>query len=245
MNAQVSFGSQPQNRPQALSAQMAPAMTAKVQIGKPKTAVRWATRSSAVGVGQPGEQPGLVRAPRPRPGLVPRPEQVQHAGDPADEEDAEAEDRGGDVHGQPARAQRRDQRAGLGVEEEADEHEGEHHRGEHEQPDVPQPRRPDREDHVGDDGDQHGRRRELVHVAPRQPVGRQPAGDQDGGVRQRAERREPQARPDPSGGPARGSAAGRAARRRPRRPAPARAPGGGRTPAGRRTPPRRASTARR
>src|SRR5215218_1967865 len=51
MKAQVSFGSQPQNRPQALSAQMAPAMTAKVQTGKPKTAVRWATRSSAAAEG--------------------------------------------------------------------------------------------------------------------------------------------------------------------------------------------------
>src|ERR687896_472725 len=78
MNAQVSLGSQPQYRPQALSAQMAPAMTAKVQIGKPKTAVRWATRSrvtapgsrerndpSAVGAGRRGGR-GAARTP-PRP----------------------------------------------------------------------------------------------------------------------------------------------------------------------------------
>ena len=36
MKDQVSFGSQPQYRPQADSAQMAPAMIAKVQIGKAK-----------------------------------------------------------------------------------------------------------------------------------------------------------------------------------------------------------------
>src|SRR3954451_23605088 len=51
MKAQVSLGSQPQNRPQALSAQIAPAMTANVQIGKPNTAVRWAARSSAAAAG--------------------------------------------------------------------------------------------------------------------------------------------------------------------------------------------------
>src|SRR3569833_3521964 len=51
MKAQVSFGSQPQNRPQALSAQIAPAITAKVQRGKPKTAVRCAVRSSAAAEG--------------------------------------------------------------------------------------------------------------------------------------------------------------------------------------------------
>src|SRR3954453_361012 len=53
MNAQVSLGSQPQNRPQALSAQIAPAMTANVQIGKPKTAVRCATRSRTAAAGSP------------------------------------------------------------------------------------------------------------------------------------------------------------------------------------------------
>src|SRR3954452_11501965 len=51
MNAQVSLGSQPQYRPQALSAQTAPAMTANVQTGNPKTAVRCATRSRLVAEG--------------------------------------------------------------------------------------------------------------------------------------------------------------------------------------------------
>src|SRR3954453_18205876 len=73
MKAQVSLGSQPQNRPQALSAQIAPAMTAKVQIGKPKTAGRWATRSSAAAGGSRSraEKPPAVRGTRERRGNPP------------------------------------------------------------------------------------------------------------------------------------------------------------------------------
>src|SRR4051794_32469678 len=63
MKAQVSFGSQPQKRPQALSAQMAPAMTANVQIGKPKTAVRWAVRSSAAADGRRSSSEELAVEP--------------------------------------------------------------------------------------------------------------------------------------------------------------------------------------
>ena len=40
MKAQVSTGSQPQYRPQAWSAQIAPQMMPNVQIGKPNTTVR-------------------------------------------------------------------------------------------------------------------------------------------------------------------------------------------------------------
>ncbi|HZC42063.1 MAG TPA: hypothetical protein VE343_15400 [Streptosporangiaceae bacterium] len=40
MKAQVSVGSQPQYRPQASSAQIAPAMMPKVQSGKANTAIR-------------------------------------------------------------------------------------------------------------------------------------------------------------------------------------------------------------
>src|ERR1700733_7473055 len=46
MNDQVSLGSQPQYRPHAWSAQMAPAMTPNVQIGKPKTTARYVSLSS-------------------------------------------------------------------------------------------------------------------------------------------------------------------------------------------------------
>src|SRR3954465_8584330 len=68
MKAQVSFGSQPQTRPPALSAQMAPAMTAKVQMGKPNTAVRCATRSRLAAAGSrdsrlpPAADPSGARA---------------------------------------------------------------------------------------------------------------------------------------------------------------------------------------
>src|SRR5215467_11755990 len=47
MNAHVSLGSQPQYRPQAWSAQIAPAMTANVQIGNAKITVRYESRSRA------------------------------------------------------------------------------------------------------------------------------------------------------------------------------------------------------
>src|SRR5213078_2597705 len=45
MNDQVSLGSQPQYRPQAASAHIAPAAMAKVHTGKPKATVRYATWS--------------------------------------------------------------------------------------------------------------------------------------------------------------------------------------------------------
>src|SRR4028119_918913 len=125
MNAHVSLGSQPQKRPQALSAQIAPAMTAKVQIGKPKTAVRWATRSRPAADGTRAQTPeAAAAAPRPPPparraagsagagaapagGAVPGAHQVEQAGDAAEEEGAEAEDGRRHVRGQPARPQRR------------------------------------------------------------------------------------------------------------------------------------------
>src|SRR5207248_10977735 len=47
MNDQVSFGSQPQYRPHAASAQMAPQITAKVQIGKANAWTRKVVRSRA------------------------------------------------------------------------------------------------------------------------------------------------------------------------------------------------------
>src|SRR5438876_4561398 len=43
--AHVSFGSQPHQRPQACSPQMAPAMVPKVQIGKPNRMARKVKRS--------------------------------------------------------------------------------------------------------------------------------------------------------------------------------------------------------
>ena len=46
MNDQVSLGSQPQYRPQAASAQIAPAMIAKVQIGNANAITAYAARSS-------------------------------------------------------------------------------------------------------------------------------------------------------------------------------------------------------
>src|SRR6266567_139487 len=46
MKDQVSFGSQPQYRPQAFSAQIAPAITAKVHSGKMNAMTRYAVRSS-------------------------------------------------------------------------------------------------------------------------------------------------------------------------------------------------------
>src|SRR5699024_5109510 len=48
----TSLGSQPQNLPHASSAQMAPAMTPKVQIGKAKRIMRWEIRSSSSGLGR-------------------------------------------------------------------------------------------------------------------------------------------------------------------------------------------------
>src|SRR5258708_37398096 len=46
MKDQVSLGSQPQYRPQAFSAQIAPAITAKVHSGKMNAMTRYAVRSS-------------------------------------------------------------------------------------------------------------------------------------------------------------------------------------------------------
>src|SRR5204862_547667 len=51
MNDQVSFGSQPQYRPQAASAQMAPQMMARVQIGNANAWIRNASRSSVSAAG--------------------------------------------------------------------------------------------------------------------------------------------------------------------------------------------------
>src|SRR6476659_2650756 len=51
MNDQVSLGSQPQYRPHAASAQIAPAMIAKVQTGKAKAITTYAARSSAPAAG--------------------------------------------------------------------------------------------------------------------------------------------------------------------------------------------------
>src|SRR4051794_16120379 len=64
MKDQTSFGSQFQYRPQADSAQMAPAMTPKVQIGKAKAWTRKVTRSrtSAWGRRSPREY-GKLRLP--------------------------------------------------------------------------------------------------------------------------------------------------------------------------------------
>ena len=115
-------------------------------------------------------------------GLVPPAHQVQHAGDAADEEDAEPEGGRGDVDGQPVGAQRRHQRAVVDVEEQPDEHHRDGDRREHEQPDVAQPRGAHREHRVGDDGHEDDGRAELVHVAPGQPPGAQAAGDQHAGV---------------------------------------------------------------
>src|SRR5437667_8124683 len=56
MNDQVSFGSHPQYRPHAASAQMAPQITANVQIGKANAWIRKVIRSSASAAG--------IRAPR-------------------------------------------------------------------------------------------------------------------------------------------------------------------------------------
>ena len=78
---------------------------------------------------------------------------------------------------QPVRPQRGHQRTGVGVEEQPDQHQREHDGREHEQPRWRSAGRAHGEHDVGDDRDEHGGRRELVHVAPGQPVGRQPAGD--------------------------------------------------------------------
>src|SRR5262245_3348866 len=64
MNAQVSFGSQPQYRPHAASAQIAPAITAKVQMGKAKACSRKVSRSSASAFGTRGPKLyGKLRLP--------------------------------------------------------------------------------------------------------------------------------------------------------------------------------------
>ncbi len=65
MNDQVSLGSQPQYRPQADSAQMAPAMIAKVQIGKAKAITAYVTRSSAGADGSAGPIDSGKRGTRP------------------------------------------------------------------------------------------------------------------------------------------------------------------------------------
>src|SRR6202011_3072319 len=52
MAAQVSFGSQPHQRPQACSPQMAPAMVPNVQMGKPSKMARKVKRSSVSSEGR-------------------------------------------------------------------------------------------------------------------------------------------------------------------------------------------------
>src|SRR5580765_5626071 len=52
MNAQVSFGSQPQYRPHAASAQIAPQMTAIVYSGKANATTRYAPLSNASAAGR-------------------------------------------------------------------------------------------------------------------------------------------------------------------------------------------------
>src|SRR5712691_2891430 len=52
MNDHVSFGSQPQYRPHASCAQIAPAITANVQIGNANAITRYAIRSSVAAVGR-------------------------------------------------------------------------------------------------------------------------------------------------------------------------------------------------
>src|ERR687887_2098224 len=52
MKDQVSLGSQPQYRPQASWAQIAPAITAKVQIGKANAIARYAIRSRIAAEGR-------------------------------------------------------------------------------------------------------------------------------------------------------------------------------------------------
>src|ERR1700741_1856059 len=57
MNAQVSFGSQPQYRPHAWCAQIAPAMTANVQIGNANWIVRYASVSKVAELGKRDKKP--------------------------------------------------------------------------------------------------------------------------------------------------------------------------------------------
>src|SRR5215472_2338154 len=52
MKDHVSFGSQPQYLPHAWSAQIAPAMTPKVQTGKPNKMLRYDNRSRTTGPGK-------------------------------------------------------------------------------------------------------------------------------------------------------------------------------------------------
>ena len=52
MKAQVSFGSHPQYLPQALSAQIAPEITANVQIGKAKSTTLYENSSIRFGLGK-------------------------------------------------------------------------------------------------------------------------------------------------------------------------------------------------
>src|SRR2546423_15189367 len=68
MKDQVSFGSQPQSRPHAASAQIAPQITAKVQIGKANACTRRVVRSrpSAGGSRYPRDH-GKDRFPSPYP----------------------------------------------------------------------------------------------------------------------------------------------------------------------------------
>src|SRR5947208_117466 len=57
MNAHVSFGSQPQYRPHAWCAQIAPAMTANVQMGNANWIVRYASVSKVAALGNRAKNP--------------------------------------------------------------------------------------------------------------------------------------------------------------------------------------------
>ena len=74
MNDQVSLGSQPQYRPQAASAQIAPQITASVQIGKANACSRKVSRSS---VSAAGRLRPIGYGNRPLAPVVPGPDQEQ------------------------------------------------------------------------------------------------------------------------------------------------------------------------
>ena len=65
MNDHVSFGSQPQYRPQVCCAQIAPQITPKVQIGNPNWMKRYASRSSVAEGGRAIRRAGSAGAADP------------------------------------------------------------------------------------------------------------------------------------------------------------------------------------
>ena len=66
MNAQVSFGSQPQYRPHAASAQMAPQMIATVYSGKENATTRYAALSRVAAAGSLPDRPVQSRRATPQ-----------------------------------------------------------------------------------------------------------------------------------------------------------------------------------